>query len=79
MAASDVALTAVLWFDKLGDQAAPWLRQFGDPNLRPDCERLGAHREVRGLQGARSSTATTPCRSGCNMHGWLCPVHGKNY
>jgi hypothetical protein len=22
---------------------------------------------------------TTQCNSGCNRHGWLCPVHGKNY
>lgn len=22
---------------------------------------------------------TTQCRKGCNQHGWLCPVHGKNY
>ncbi len=21
----------------------------------------------------------TLCRKGCNLHGWLCPVHGKNY
>ena len=27
----------------------------------------------------RGQTATTQCRSGCNMHGWLCPTHGKNY
>jgi hypothetical protein len=25
------------------------------------------------------STLTTQCRSLCNMKGWLCPVHGKNY
>lgn len=23
--------------------------------------------------------ATRRCRSACNEHGWLCPVHGKNY
>jgi hypothetical protein len=27
----------------------------------------------------RGQTATTQCRSACNMHGWLCPLHGKNY
>lgn len=21
----------------------------------------------------------TQCNSGCNRHGWLCPVHGKHY
>jgi len=27
----------------------------------------------------QGKTLTTQCRNGCNMHGWLCPVHGKNY
>jgi hypothetical protein len=27
----------------------------------------------------RGSTLTTQCRQNCNMHGWLCPVHDKNY
>ena len=26
----------------------------------------------------KGKTATTQCREG-NMHGWLCPTHGKNY
>jgi hypothetical protein len=27
----------------------------------------------------RGGGITTQCRTGCNMNGWLCPVHGKNY
>jgi hypothetical protein len=27
----------------------------------------------------RGGTAASQCRQSCNMHGWLCPVHGKNY
>ncbi|WP_298800675.1 hypothetical protein [Pseudonocardia sp. 73-21] len=27
----------------------------------------------------RGGSATTQCRKSCNMHGWLCPSHGKNY
>jgi len=24
-------------------------------------------------------TPATQCRKACNMRGWLCPVHGKDY
>ncbi len=24
-------------------------------------------------------TRTTQCQRSCNTHGWLCPVHGKDY
>ena len=27
----------------------------------------------------QGGTRTTQCRQSCNMHGWLCPTHGKNY
>ncbi|HUC14657.1 MAG TPA: hypothetical protein VMS00_09425 [Acidimicrobiales bacterium] len=27
----------------------------------------------------KGKTATTQSRDSCNMHGWLCPTHGKNY
>ena len=27
----------------------------------------------------RGGTTMSQCRQSCNMNGWLCPVHGKNY
>jgi hypothetical protein len=27
----------------------------------------------------RGGTQFSQCRQACNEHGWLCPVHGKNY
>lgn len=32
-----------------------------------------------GVCRGNGSTSTTQCRKACNMKGWLCPVHGKNY
>jgi hypothetical protein len=35
----------------------------------------------RGTGGGSSlgGLAKTQCKSGCNQHGWLCPIHGKDY
>lgn len=44
----------------------------------PKCKKTVRMTRCEVCKG-RGSTPMSQCRSACNMHGWLCPVHGKNY
>jgi hypothetical protein len=35
--------------------------------------------EVCKGRGGTGGIFPSQCRNACNMHGWLCPTHGKNY
>jgi hypothetical protein len=44
----------------------------------PKCRRKVSMTRCEVCRG-QGGTRTTQCRTSCNMNGWLCPVHGKNY